>query len=117
MFTVLPLWWYLTHRMVWCQAEYRQYFREYDKDGSGELSIGELAAVMTTMNEVLSVDDLNAMIDVVDDNKNGTVEVRRTNPRQPCCLVSSCVLTLKLCVSVSRICSVDGHDARPETHF
>lgn len=55
-------------------AEFREAFEEFDKDGSGAISSKELLGVMRAMGQNPTEDELNSMVMEVDLDGNGTIE-------------------------------------------
>ncbi len=53
---------------------YKEAFLEYDKDGSGNISIKELGTVMRTLGENPTEDELQNLINKYDEDGNGTME-------------------------------------------
>jgi len=49
-------------------------FREFDKDGSGEIDRSELDAVFEEMGKHFSDDELQRMIGLVDKDQTGTMD-------------------------------------------
>lgn len=58
------------------QEEYalRNLFRTFDVDGSGALSIDELAGMTSKLGVLVSDDELMALMRGIDENKSGVVE-------------------------------------------
>ena len=54
--------------------EAREVFESYDKDGSGAISSDELAELMLVLGQSPSPERLAAIVDEVDDNKNGVID-------------------------------------------
>lgn len=52
----------------------RSMFREFDKDGSGEIDRSELDAVFEEMGKHFSDDELQRMIGLVDKDQTGTMD-------------------------------------------
>jgi len=55
-------------------AEFKEAFDEFDKDGSGAISSKELLGVMRAMGQNPTEDELNNLIMEVDLDGNGTIE-------------------------------------------
>lgn len=49
-------------------------FEQWDQDGDGQISRGELATVLRRLNPALVLADLDALFDVCDANQNGVLE-------------------------------------------
>lgn len=58
------------------EAEMKSAFKVFDHDGSGTISLDELRRVMTSFGELLSEDELDAMIKEVDKNGDGSIDCR-----------------------------------------
>ena len=54
--------------------EYKEAFSLFDKDLNGSITIKELGAVLRSMGQNPSENDIKEMIDSLDDNENGTIE-------------------------------------------
>eukprot|EP00092_Neocalanus_flemingeri_P041456 GFUD01045142.1.p1 GENE.GFUD01045142.1~~GFUD01045142.1.p1 ORF type:complete len:148 (+),score=67.98 GFUD01045142.1:62-505(+) len=55
-------------------AEFKEAFDEFDKDGSGAISSKELLGVMRAMGQNPTEDELNSLVMEVDLDGNGTIE-------------------------------------------
>ena len=55
-------------------AHYRENFDLFDQDGDGFITAKELSVMLRCTGQQVTLDEAQAMIDRVDDNKNGTVE-------------------------------------------
>merc|ERR1719402_726204 len=65
----------MTHNMDTIQnAELKEAFDEFDKDGSGAISSKELLGVMRAMGQNPTEDELNSLVMEVDLDGNGTIE-------------------------------------------
>ena len=53
---------------------YKEAFLEYDKDGSGNISIAELGTVMRTLGENPTEDELQDLINKFDEDGNNCIE-------------------------------------------
>ena len=54
------------------EAEMKSAFKVFDHDGSGTISLDELRRVMKSFGEILTEDELDAMIKEVDKNGDGS---------------------------------------------
>ncbi|MEM8642563.1 MAG: EF-hand domain-containing protein [Cyanobacteria bacterium P01_G01_bin.54] len=54
--------------------EFRRVFELYDRDGNGAIDLWELQHVMECLGEEPTAAELQAMIQAVDENQNGTIE-------------------------------------------
>ncbi len=64
----------LSHILEEQIENYKEAFLEYDKDGSGNISIKELGTVMRTLGENPTEDELQNLINKYDEDGNGTME-------------------------------------------
>lgn len=55
-------------------AEYKEAFALFDKDGNGHVTVKELGIVMRSLGQNPTEAELQAMIDEVDKDSNGTVD-------------------------------------------
>lgn len=60
-------------------TELKEAFKVFDRDGSGTISAEELKEVMMRIGEDLSQDEINAMIEQADVNKDGTIDCESRN--------------------------------------
>jgi Ca2+-binding EF-hand superfamily protein len=58
------------------EAELKSAFEVFDHDRSGTISLDELRRVMTSFGEMLSEDELDAMIKEVDKNGDGSIDCK-----------------------------------------
>jgi len=56
-------------------AELKEAFAQFDKDGDGSVSIRELGSVMRTTGQNLTEAELQEMINEVDCDKSGTIDI------------------------------------------
>nr|2JNF_A Chain A, Troponin C [Lethocerus indicus]CAD55595.1 troponin C [Lethocerus indicus] len=56
------------------QQELREAFRLYDKEGNGYISTDVMREILAELDETLSSEDLDAMIDEIDADGSGTVD-------------------------------------------
>jgi len=56
------------------EAEMKSAFKVFDHDGSGTISLDELRRVMKSFGEILTEDELDAMIKEVDKNGDGSID-------------------------------------------
>ena len=54
--------------------EYKEAFSLFDKELNGSISIKELGAVLRSMGQNPTENDIKEMIDSLDDNETGTIE-------------------------------------------
>ena len=54
--------------------EFREAFQAFDKDGNGSMTTKELGTVMRSLGQNLSEAEIKEMIDIVDEDKNGTID-------------------------------------------
>ena len=54
--------------------EFREAFQAFDKDGSGSITTRELGTVLCSLGQNLSESEIKEMIDIVDEDKNGTID-------------------------------------------
>ena len=54
--------------------EFREAFQAFDKDGNGSITTKELGTVMRSLGQNLSEAEIKEMIDIVDEDKNGTID-------------------------------------------
>ena len=54
--------------------EFREAFQAFDKDGNGSITTRELGTVMRSLGQNLSEAEIKEMIDIVDEDKNGTID-------------------------------------------
>ena len=54
--------------------EFREAFEAFDKDGNGSITVRELGTVMRSLGQNLSEAEIKEMIDIVDEDKNGTID-------------------------------------------
>ena len=54
--------------------EFREAFQAFDKDGNGSITVRELGTVMRSLGQNLSEAEIKEMIDIVDEDKNGTID-------------------------------------------
>ena len=54
--------------------EFREAFQAFDKDGNGSITTKELGTVMRCLGQNLSEAEIKEMIDIVDEDKNGTID-------------------------------------------
>ena len=54
--------------------EFREAFQAFDKDGNGSITVSELGTVMRSLGQNLSEAEIKEMIDIVDEDKNGTID-------------------------------------------
>ena len=54
--------------------EFREAFQAFDKDGNGSITIRELGTVMRSLGQNLSESEIKEMIEIVDEDKNGTID-------------------------------------------
>ena len=54
--------------------EFREAFQAFDKDGNGSITTKELGTVMRSLGQNLSESEIKEMIDIVDEDKNGTID-------------------------------------------
>ncbi|XP_051127750.1 uncharacterized protein LOC127249133 [Andrographis paniculata] len=52
----------------------KEAFRLFDKDGDGRITVEELGAVIESLGQTATNEELNDMISEVDTNRNGTIE-------------------------------------------
>ena len=56
--------------------EFREAFQAFDKDGNGSISTKELGTVMRSLGQNLSEAEIKQMIDIVDEDKSGTIDFK-----------------------------------------
>ena len=56
--------------------EFREAFQAFDKDGNGSISTKELGTVMRSLGQNLSEAEIKQMIEVVDEDKSGTIDFK-----------------------------------------
>jgi Ca2+/Na+ antiporter len=56
------------------EAMLRMYFKKYDLDGNGEMSISEMGSMMTDLNISYTPEDLRTAFKIVDENGDGEVQ-------------------------------------------
>ncbi|KAL1140758.1 hypothetical protein AAG570_000688, partial [Ranatra chinensis] len=61
------------------QQELREAFRLYDKEGNGYISTDVMREILAELDETLSNEDLDAMIDEIDADGSGTVDFEGIN--------------------------------------
>lgn len=54
--------------------EFREAFQAFDKDDNGSITTKELGTVMRSLGQNLSEAEIKEMIDIVDEDKNGTID-------------------------------------------
>ena len=54
--------------------EFREAFQAFDKDGNGSITTKELGTVMRSLGQNLSEAEIKEMIDIVDEDKSGTID-------------------------------------------
>ena len=54
--------------------EFREAFQAFDKDGNGSITTKELGTVTRSLGQNLSEAEIKEMIDIVDEDKNGTID-------------------------------------------
>lgn len=82
------------------QAELKEAFRLYDKEGNGYITTDVLKSIFKELDDKISDDDLDDMIDEIDADGSGTVDYDGKNPNNfftlmchtHCWLRKSCVI-------------------------
>ena len=73
------------------EAEMKAAFRVFDRDGSGTISLDELRNVMKSFGEILTDDELDAMIKEVDKDGDGSIDCVYPQPCLRRKFADSCV--------------------------
>jgi Ca2+-binding EF-hand superfamily protein len=75
------------------EAEMKSAFKVFDHDGSGTISMDELRRVMKSFGEILTEDELDAMIKEVDKNGDGSIDCMFSSHSVPGWFQISCANT------------------------
>ena len=63
-------------QIIWIQFKF--YFRLFDKDDDGLLSVAELRNIMTSLGDKMTNKEANAMVKEVDAEKDGFINCKGT---------------------------------------
>lgn len=64
------------------QAELKEAFRVYDKEGKGYLTVATLRGILHELDDKISSQDLDSIIEEIDADGSGTVDFDGKTPNQ-----------------------------------